>query len=184
MIPEADARKAIDLAGQRFRGGGLLELVRLGVKPANDSRISESLPVVDATIKVPTPNGDMFWRYNFDGYGENFCDCTGWPKDQAGTGGLWPLLDGERGEYELANANTAQAVDRLKTMAKAANAGFMIPEQVFDHTSWSCGYFLGQGTGSATPLAWSMAQFVRLAQSIDAGKPVETPAVVAKRYIP
>ena len=163
---------------------GFLELVRLGVKPANDSKISESLSVVDATIKVPTPNGDMFWRYNFDGYGENFCDCTGWPKDRAGTGGLWPLLDGERGEYELANGNTAQAVDRLKTMAKAANAGFMIPEQVFDHTSWSCGYSLGQGTGSATPLAWSMAQFVRLAQSIDVGKPVETPAVVAKRYIP
>jgi len=163
---------------------GFLEFVRLGVKPANDSRISESLPVVDATIKVATPNGDMFHRYNFDGYGENFGDCTGFPIDHAGTGGLWPLLDGERGEYELANGNTAQAVDRLKTMANAANAGFMIPEQVFADASASCGFSLGQGTGSATPLAWSMAQFVRLAQSIDADKPVETPAVVAKRYGP
>ena len=169
---------------RRIVDAGFLELVRLGVKPANDLRISESLPVVDATIKVATPNGDMFHRYNFDGYGENFRDCTGFPADQAGTGGLWPLLDGERGEYELANGNTAQAVDRLKTMAKAANAGFMIPEQVFADTSASCGFSLGQGAGSATPLAWSMAQFVRLAQSIDAGKPVETPAVVAKRYGP
>jgi glucoamylase len=35
---------------------------------------------------------------------------------------------------------------------------------------------------SATPLAWSHAQFVRLAWSIDAGRPVERPAVVACRY--
>ena len=116
---------------------GFLELVRLGVKPANNSRISESLFVVDVTIKVATPNGDMFHRYNFDGYGENFGDCTGFRAgDQAGTGGLWPLLNGERGEYEL-GSGTGDPVDRLMTMAKAAKAGFMIPEQVFDHTSAS-----------------------------------------------
>jgi glucoamylase len=40
----------------------------------------------------------------------------------------------------------------------------------------------GEGTLSATPLAWSHAQFVRLAWSIDAGRPVERPAVVACRY--
>lgn len=163
---------------------GFLELVRLGVVPASSSTIAESMPEVDATLRVATPNGYMFRRYNFDGYGENFGDCTGFPVHHGGTGGLWPLLNGERGEYELANGNTALATDSLKTMAKAANAGFMIPEQVFDHTAPACGYFLGQGTGSAMPLAWSTAQFVRLAQSIDAGKPVETPAVVAKRYGP
>ena len=41
---------------------------------------------------------------------------------------------------------------------------------------------LGEGTFSATPLAWSHAQFVRLAWSIDAGHPVEQPAIVAARY--
>jgi glucoamylase len=164
---------------------GFLELVRLGVKPPNDTRVATSLPQVDATIKVSTPDGDMFKRYNFDGYGENFGNCNGFPAaNNAGTGGLWPLLDGERGEYELANGNSAQAVERLKTMARAANAGSLIPEQVFDHTSAGCGFLIGQATGSAMPLAWSMAQFVRLAQSIDAGKPVETPAVVASRYGP
>src|SRR5262249_8264772 len=45
------------------------------------------------------------------------------------------------------------------------------------------GFTLGQGTGSATPLAWSLAQFVRLAVSISAGRNVETPAVVAGRYV-
>jgi glucoamylase len=40
----------------------------------------------------------------------------------------------------------------------------------------------GENTFSATPLAWSHAQFIRLARSIDAGRSVETPAVVACRY--
>ena len=35
---------------------------------------------------------------------------------------------------------------------------------------------------SAAPLAWTHAQFLRLAASIDAGSPVETPQVVACRY--
>jgi glucoamylase len=163
---------------------GFLELVRLGVLPAKDSTIAESIRAVDITIRVPTLNGDMFRRYNFDGYGENFCDCKGFPIDHGGIGGLWPILNGERGEYELASGNSSQATDRLMTMARVANAGFMIPEQVFDHTSYGCGYSLGQSSGSAAPLAWSMAQFVRLAHSINAGKPVETPGVVAKRYSP
>ena len=41
---------------------------------------------------------------------------------------------------------------------------------------------LGEGTFSATPLAWSHAQYVRLAHSIDAGRPVEQPSIVAERY--
>ena len=50
----------------------------------------------------------------------------------------------------------------------------MMPEQV-----WEDG---GEGTLSATPLAWTHAQFVRLAWSIDAGRPVEQPSIVACRY--
>jgi glucoamylase len=40
----------------------------------------------------------------------------------------------------------------------------------------------GEPTFSATPLAWTHAQFLRLAASIDAGLPVETPQNVACRY--
>jgi glucoamylase len=40
----------------------------------------------------------------------------------------------------------------------------------------------GEGTGSATPLAWSMAQFIRLATNIAAGRNLETPEVVYQRY--
>lgn len=38
------------------------------------------------------------------------------------------------------------------------------------------------GTLSATPLAWSHPQYVRLAWFIDAGHPVEQPSIVAERY--
>ena len=151
---------------------GFLDLVRLGVLPATDPAVLASLPEVDSTISVATPEGTMWHRYNFDGYGEK---ADGSPYDGTGVGRLWPLLSGERGEYALAAGQPAGSY--LTTMAGAANAGYMIPEQV-----WDSGAAIGQGTGSATPLAWSMAQFVRLAQSIDAGKPVETPQVVAARY--
>ena len=40
----------------------------------------------------------------------------------------------------------------------------------------------GEATFSARPLAWTHAQFLRLARSIEAGYPVETPQVVACRY--
>jgi glucoamylase len=70
-------------------------------------------------------------------------------------------------------------------MAAAANDGYMIPEQVWAPDfppAGQPGFPLGEGTFSATPLAWSHAQFVRLAWSIDAGRPVEQPGIVAARY--
>jgi glucoamylase len=69
-------------------------------------------------------------------------------------------------------------------MARTANAGLMMPEQVWDTNPpvGSPGYATGTPTRSSTPLGWSHAQFVRLAWSIDAGRPVETPAPVACRY--
>jgi glucoamylase len=60
----------------------------------------------------------------------------------------------------------------------------MLAEQVWDQNppSGSPGHRSGEGTRSATPLVWSHAQLVRLAWSIQRGRPVETPAVVARRY--
>ncbi|HYZ29279.1 MAG TPA: glucan 1,4-alpha-glucosidase, partial [Thermoleophilaceae bacterium] len=158
---------------------GFLELVRLGVKPADDPHITGSLPEIDSAIKVDTPNGSYWYRYNHDGYGEK---ADGSPYDGTGAGRLWPLLSGERGEYALATGGSAAG--NLRAMAAAANDGYLIPEQVWDKPDGtSRGFAFGEGTDSATPLAWSMAQFVRLAKSIDAGRPVETPQVVADRYV-
>jgi len=159
---------------------GFLEFVRLGLKAPNDPNILESIPEIDTTIRVVTPDGhNLYYRYNHDGYGEQ-ANCQ--PFMSTGIGRLWPLLSGERGEYELARGDVTAGRAMLAAMASTGNQGLMLPEQAWDRPD-GCGKFsFGKGTDSATPLAWSMAQFVRLALSIDAGKPVETPQVVCDRY--
>ena len=168
-----DERKILD--------AGFLELVRLGIKGPRDPLIVESLKLIDQLIKVKTPAGDAWYRYNHDAYGET---SDGGNYDaRNGIGRLWTLLTGERGEYELAGGDIVAARQRLDTLAKFANDGFMIPEQVWDRDeSPSPSLRFGAGTGSATPLAWSMAQFIRLAMSIERGRNVETPRIVWERY--
>ncbi|MBA3765915.1 MAG: glucan 1,4-alpha-glucosidase [Acidobacteria bacterium] len=160
---------------------GFLELVRLGIKSADDPLIIKSLAVVDQIIKVETPNGTAWRRYNMDAYGDR---SDGGSYDaKSGRGRLWTLLTGERGEYELARGEREQARRRLDAMLGFANDGMMIPEQVWDRKeSPRPGLRFGEGTASATPLAWSMAQFIRLARNIEEGRNLETPQPVAARY--
>ena len=160
---------------------GFLELVRLGVKAAADKAIVAALAIVDQKIKVTTPVGDAWYRYNGDIYGET---PTGGDFDvHHGVGRLWTFLTGERGEYEIAAGNLAAARKRLDALAGFANDGLMIPEQVWDRPdSPNEAFRFGAGTGSATPLAWSMAQFIRLALNLQHGRNLETPDIVAQRY--
>lgn len=198
---------------------GFLELVRLGIKPPDDPLIVKSLKVIDQVIKVNTLNGEGFYRYNHDGYGE-MDDGRRWNWDgkYTGKGRLWALLSGERGQYELAlydhlkqksdnyikeNPNVTVDINhglfnklrnypfkRLDTIQNFANEGLMIPEQVWDKrevpkadSQFSPNLKFGEGTGSATPLAWSMAQFIRLAVNLQAGKNLDTPDIVYNRYV-
>ena len=175
---EADQRAVVDPS--------FLELVRLGIKAHDDPAIRNSVAVVDERLSVTTPNGTFWHRFSFDGYGETRRGGAwgiGKPDTFRTFGRAWPLFAGERGEYELAAGRPATA--HLQAMAATANAGGMIAEQVWDGRAPSGrpGYAPGEGTFSATPLAWSHAQLVRLAWSIDAGRPVERPAVVACRYL-
>jgi glucoamylase len=173
--PTIDQRAVVDTS--------FLELVRLGVKPFDAPAVRSSLPVVDRELAVDTPNGRFWHRYNHDGYGETL---TGGPFSEPGnTGRAWPIFAGERGEYELLAGASASARGRLRAMAATANSGLLMPEQVWDENppAGRPGYEPGTGTFSATPLGWTHGQFVRLAWSIDAGRPVEQPAVVACRYV-
>jgi len=176
--PTLDERDIID--------GGFLELVRLGIKPADDEVLRNSVTEVDETIRVDVGDAAGFYRYNGDGYGERSTGDKGGPWSVAhnGKGRLWPLLTGERGEYELlAPDGDLSPTACLEAMEAFANPGRMLPEQVWDREhgtdyEWT----FGEGTGAATPLAWAMAQYVRLALSLDAGEPIETPDVVAERF--
>jgi glucan 1,4-alpha-glucosidase len=157
---------------------GFLELVRLGITTPDDPLVVKSLAVVDKVIKVDTPNGPAWYRYNHDGYGEK-ADGKGY--DGTGVGRLWILFTGERGEYELASGRDAHPY--LDAMQKMANAGGMLAEQIWDRPETARPWLkFGQGTGSATPLAWTNAQFVRLAIAIKEGKLPELPAVVRAHF--
>ncbi len=200
---------------------GFLELVRLGIKSPDDPLIQKSVKVVDEVLKVNTPNGAGFYRYNHDGYGE-MDDGRRWNWDgkYTGKGRLWALLSGERGQYELAQSDLSdekftnsilqrnyqskkieknkesqlllsKAKSRLDAMLNFANEGLMIPEQIWDSpivpktvdNQFVPDLKFGEGTGSATPLAWSMAQFIRLAVNLQAGKNLDTPDLVYNRYV-
>jgi glucoamylase len=166
-----------------------LGLVLFGVKEHDDQTILNSLDVGDGNettpypLKVDTPSGPVWHRFTYDGYGEQL-NGDDWdlffdnPARQT-RGRLWPLLTGERGEYELIAGRNADPY--LETIANTANDGLMLPEQVWDDVP-PPGEQSGKGTRSATPLAWTHGQFVRLAWSIDAGKPIERPSIVACRY--
>ena len=185
--PTLDQRSIIDQ--------GFLELVRLGLKPASDPTINESVPVVDATIKSDTSTGAGFHRYNGDGYGDRGSDGQPWAPTGQGTGHLWPALAGERGEFEIASGSAGSALARLDAMRGGASGVGLIPEQDWegpdlsaspfgaDPTAASIGFRNGRPAGSASPLTWSAAQYVRLMRDITAGKILERPAQVFARYV-
>ena len=166
FVGEIDQRAVVDTS--------FLALVLFRVKRHDDPTIRNSPAVGDAEIG----NGGLWHRFSFDGYGEQ-ADGGDWdlfdPPDRQTRGRLWPLLSGERGEYELL------AGRHLRAIARTANDGLMLPEQVCDDQP-PPGERSGEGTRAATPLAWTHAQFIRLASSIDAGEPIERPAIVACRY--
>ncbi len=185
--PTLDQRSVIDQ--------GFLEMVRLGLKPASDPMIVQSLPVVDATIKAATSTGAGFHRYNGDGYGDRASDGRPWAPTGRGTGHLWPALAGERGEFEIASGSAGSALARLKAMRSGASGVGLIPEQDWegpdlgaspfgtDPTTASIGFRNGGAAGSASPLTWSAAQYVRLMRDLAAGKILEQPAEVFARYV-
>ena len=101
--------------------------VRLGLRAHNDPRVLDTMKVVDAVLKVETPSGPVYRRYNDDGYGE-YDD--GRAYDGNGVGRAWPLLAGERGHLAL---QARRGPDRVPPHHdRCASPGGMLPEQVWD----------------------------------------------------
>ena len=182
-------RWAMAALGCRSARGGrpsFLELVRLGVKPHDHETRSRHPPGGGRAARRGHPERALLAplqlrRLRRDA-GRRALDLSD-PDTFETIGRIWPIFAGERGEYELLAGDRGAAASRLASMAGAAGEGWMIPEQVWDENPPSgSGFPRGEGTLSATPLAWSHAQFIRLAWSLDAGRPVEQPRVVACRY--
>ena len=167
----------------------------------DDERLGPDMRV-HYSFRVPgQPGVYPGWRrYSDDGYGED--DVTG-----AGFGGVmpdgrdsahqrgrvWPIFTGERGTYEIARATLhgpLSTADRTRIrdtyahgMELFADDGLMLPEQVYDGVGASGGRERpGQGTGSATPLAWSHAEYLKLLRSLADGRVWDRYDDVARRY--
>jgi glucoamylase len=157
-----------------------LALVRFGLRRADDPRIVNTVKVIDALLKVDTPTGPAWHRYNDDGYGEHD---DGGPFDGTGSGRAWPLLTGERAHYELAAGRKKEAGRLLETLATFTSDGGMIPEQVWDADDIpERGLSCGRPSGSAMPLTWAHAEYIKLCRSLHDGHVFDMPPQPVQRY--
>ena len=159
--------------------GGFLELVRHGIRAADDPVVLNTLQIIDAVLKVETPAGPAWHRYNHDGYGQQR---DGGSFTSYGVGRAWPLLTGERGHYEVAAGRSPDTY--LRTMERLASTSCLLCEQVWDEADIPQAYMrLGQPTGSAMPLMWAHAEYVKLLRSAADGKVFDRIPEVAERYL-
>jgi len=158
---------------------GFLELVRYGIRKAGDPLMADSLAVIDAVLKVNTPAGPCWRRYNHDGFGQRD---DGEAYEGWGRGRAWPLLTGERGHFELAAGRDPQPYIRAME-GFASNTG-LLPEQVWDQRdSPEYHMYLGRPTGAAMPLMWAHAEYIKLLRSALDGRVFSQVPDVAERYL-
>lgn len=144
--------------------GGFLELVRYGVRRADDANIVSTLKAYEspsAGIAEGNPNSDgalTYRRYNRDAYGHQR------------VGGFWPLLAGERGHYALAAGDFKRARAQLFMLESAALPSGVLPEQTVSGADRP-----PAGGGVATPLVWAHAEDLRLHRSLEEGVVFDAP---------
>lgn len=191
--------------------GGVLELVRYGVRAWDAPSIVDTLKELDGAhednlrVRYEFPDDHVGWRrYGNDGYGEDGEAGTNYHEIDGGNtpgqrGRVWPFFSGERAHYEMARLKGLETrflpnhpevtsarlqVRRLiSSMEAFANDGLSLPEQVWDGVGPNpFGYTLGEGTNSATPLAWTHAEYVKLLRSVAEGAVWDRYSIVEDRY--
>lgn len=177
-IPDQKPGTRDQFPARNIVDAGFLELVRYGILDPHDPLILESLSVVDSILKVDTPGGPCWRRFNHDGYGQRE---DGAAFDQWGRGRAWPLLTGERGHYALQAGEDPRPY--VAAMEHLNGPTGLIPEQVWDQPFWRDGKnHFGRPTGSANPLAWAHAEYVKLVRSISDNHVFDLPPEVEIRY--
>ena len=158
-----------------------LALVRFGLRAPDDPRIVRTVAVIDALLKIDTPRGPAWHRYNDDGYGEH---ADGTPFNGTGIGRGWPLLVGERAHFELAAGRPEAAARLLGAMQAFANEGGLIPEQVWDALDIPAReLWCSRPSGSAMPLVWAHAEYLKLRRSLADGRVFDMPPQTEQRYV-
>jgi glucoamylase len=180
VVKNVSCDKAVQLAGHLVSPDSLA-LVRFGLRAADDPRILDTIKVIDALLKTDMPQGAVWHRYNGDGYGEHE---DGSPFDGTGIGRAWPLLTGERAHYELAAGKKEEADKLLKALENFANEGGLIPEQIWDAADIpERELYFGLPSGSAMPLVWAHAEYVKLLRSLRDGHVFDMPPQTVQRYL-
>ncbi len=170
-----------EIATDELVGADSLALVRLGLRSASDPRILDTLKVIDRLTRVELPQGPIWRRYNNDGYGEHN---DGRPFDGTGHGRAWPLLTGERAHYAIAADDMAEAERLRKTIEGSTSEGGLLPEQVWDTNDIpDLELFRGRPSGSAMPLVWAHAEYVKLLRSLRDGAIFDLPPQTVERYL-
>jgi Glucoamylase and related glycosyl hydrolases len=169
-----------EIAAEELVGADALALVRLGLRAANDPRIIDTIKVIDHLTRVDLPQGPVWRRYNKDGYGEHH---DGRPFDGTGHGRAWPLLSGERAHYAIANDDLSGADALRRTMEGCTSDGGLLPEQVWDSEDIpDHELFRGRPSGSAMPLVWAHAEYIKLLRSLRDGAVFDMPPQTVRRY--
>jgi glucoamylase len=194
---------------------GFLELARLGELAPDAPAVRQSLPVADSVLESQTASGPGWHRYGVkaamfgralgstDGYGDCYapdptkCAPTGapWYPTATGSGHPWPLLDGERAEYDLLTGHIRGAASLTAAMQQMSSGVGLVPEQAWedpdvpaspygsDPRSASIGFTNGKAAGSAAPLIWAQAQYLRLVLDLKARYLLDQPALTRARYL-
>jgi glucoamylase len=170
-----------EIATDELVGPDALALVRFGLRAADDQRIRDTVTVIDHLTRVELPQGPVWRRYNNDGYGEHH---DGRPFDGTGHGRAWPLLTGERAHFAIAADDMVEAARLRATMEKSTSEGGLLPEQVWDSDDIpTAELFRGRPSGSAMPLVWAHAEYVKLLRSLRDGAVFDLPPQTVQRYL-
>ncbi len=168
----------VEFSAKEIVDAGFLELVRYGIRKPGDPLIEDSLRVVDAALKIETPFGPCWYRYNHDGYGQR---SDGGPYQGWGKGRPWPLLTGERGHYELAAGRPMEPF--IWALERFAHGIGLLPEQIWDELDRPDRHlYFGRPTGAVMPLMWAHAEYIELLRSVHDGQVFDFIPEVAERY--
>ena len=176
---EFSENKSGEFPTKEIVDAGFLLFVRYGIISPSDPLIVDSLKVVDKILKVDTPYGPSWRRFNNDWYGQQE---DGSAYKGVGVGRAWPLLTGERAQYELAAGHDVTTF--IAAMEKFSTDTGLLTEQVWDSEDIPDAHmYLGKPTGAAMPLMWAHAEYIKLLRSTKDRKVFDLIPEVSDRYL-
>jgi glucoamylase len=96
---------------------------------------------------------------------------------------FWEGIQLDETAFPVLLAAALDPLPYLEAMTAVASAGGMLPEQVWDADPIPNRRLMrGRPTGSAMPLVWAHAEFIKLLMSRQIGQPIDRPRRVWRRY--